>query len=218
MNRLRHALVRPLTVLLAVLAGPPSWPVAVAREGAAAPSAAKPKPKLTQGQPAKRAPVAKTQPKPLSAASAEQLEAAERVYYGVHQCASGPAIDVSIHPVHAGYVGVRAGKVSYVMKPVLSSTGALRLEDVKGAMLMVQIAAKSMLMDTRAGRRIADECVSDKHREAMQAAGPAPASGGLLAPTPDQPPSADATAPHAAPASAAPDAPDAPARAASSVN
>ena len=138
MNLLCHALVRPLGVLLAVLAGPPSWPVAVAQEGAAAASAAKPKPKLTQGQPAKRAPVAKTQPKPLSAASAEQIEAAERVYYGAHQCASGPAIDVSLHPVHAGYVGVRAGKASYVMKPVLSATGALRLEDVKGVQHRMQ--------------------------------------------------------------------------------
>ena len=37
------------------------------------------------------------------------------------------------------------------MKPVLSSTGALRLEDVKGRVLMLQIANKSMLMDTQAG-------------------------------------------------------------------
>ena len=43
-----------------------------------------------------------------------------------------------------------------------SSTGALRLEEVgNGPMLMVQIPAKSMLMDTVRGRRIVDACVHE---------------------------------------------------------
>ena len=50
------------------------------------------------------------------------------------------------------------------MKPVLSSTGALRLEDVKGRMLMLQIANKSMLLDTQVGQRIVDGCVHEKQR------------------------------------------------------
>ena len=57
-------------------------------------------------------------------------------------------------------VDVVFGKNTYTMKPVLSSTGAVRLEDVKGKTLMLQIAYKSMLMDTQAGRRLVDECVS----------------------------------------------------------
>jgi hypothetical protein len=48
------------------------------------------------------------------------------------------------------------------MKPVRSSTGALRLEEVgNGPMLMVQIPTKSMLMDTVRGRRIVDACVHE---------------------------------------------------------
>ena len=35
------------------------------------------------------------------------------------------------------------------MKPVLSSTGAIRLEDVRGETLMVQIASKSMLLNVK---------------------------------------------------------------------
>ena len=46
------------------------------------------------------------------------------------------------------------------MKPVLSSTGAIRLEDVHGETLMVQIASKSMLLNVKTARRIVDECVS----------------------------------------------------------
>ena len=42
------------------------------------------------------------------------------------------------------------------MKPVLSSTGAVRLEDTQGRALLVQIAQKSMLMDVKAGRRLVD--------------------------------------------------------------
>ena len=56
------------------------------------------------------------------------------------------------------------------MKPVLSSTGALRLEDVKGQTLLLQIANKSMLMDQKAGRRVVDGCVHEKQKAAALAA------------------------------------------------
>jgi hypothetical protein len=57
------------------------------------------------------------------------------------------------------------------MKPVSSSTGALRLEDVKGVALLLQIANKSMLMDTKVGQRLVDGCVHEKQRAAAAAAG-----------------------------------------------
>jgi len=52
------------------------------------------------------------------------------------------------------------------MKPVLSNTGAIRLEDVKGAALLIQILTKSMLMDVKAGRRMVDGCVHEVQRAA----------------------------------------------------
>jgi hypothetical protein len=56
------------------------------------------------------------------------------------------------------------------MKPVLSSTGAVRLEDVKGTTLMVQIASKSMLLNVKTGTRLVDECVCPQQRELIEAA------------------------------------------------
>ena len=66
------------------------------------------------------------------------------------------------------------------MKPVLSSTGALRLEDVRGRMLMLQIANKSMLMDAQIGQRLVDGCVHEKQRAATAAAAGQPAGEALL--------------------------------------
>lgn len=133
---------------------------------------------------------ARVVPPALAPASPEQLEAAERVFYGAHDCAFGAGLDVALDPHQPGYVAVRYGTTRYLMKPVLSSTGAIRLEDVKGAALLVQIPAKSMLMDVEAGRRMADDCISKRHREAMaaQAAQKAPAAlpaqGALALPPP----------------------------------
>ena len=54
-------------------------------------------------------------------------------------------------PKYSAYVDVKHGKDDWLMKPVLSSTGAVRLEDVHGETLMVQIASKSMLLNVKTG-------------------------------------------------------------------
>ena len=46
------------------------------------------------------------------------------------------------------------------MSPVVTSTGAIRLEDQKGGAVWLQIGNKSMLMNQRLGQRLADECMS----------------------------------------------------------
>ena len=48
-------------------------------------------------------------------------------------------------------------------------TGALRLEDVKGQTLLLQIANKSMLMDQKRGQRLADECMSPEQNLVAEA-------------------------------------------------
>jgi hypothetical protein len=152
--------VLPLIAALAVpaFAQAPAASTKPAPKPAAKP-AAKPAPK-------KPAPAAAA---PLAAASPEQIEAAERTHFGPYECDLSQKVDVSMNPKNAGYVDVAFGKQVWTMKPVLSSTGALRLEDVKGKMLMLQIANKSMLMDVVAGRRIVDECVHAKQAEAARA-------------------------------------------------
>ena len=44
------------------------------------------------------------------------------------------------------------------MRPVATSTGTIRLEDEKAGAVWLQLANKSMLMDQKNGRRLADEC------------------------------------------------------------
>ncbi|SHM89565.1 hypothetical protein [Rhizobacter sp. OV335] len=119
---------------------------------------------------AKKAPPKKVEAT-LAQADQAQLDAAERTLYGPYECEFNQKIDVSINPKFPGYVDVAFGKKLFTMKPVSSSTGALRLEDVKGVALLLQIANKSMLMDTKVGQRLVDGCVHEKQRAAAAAAG-----------------------------------------------
>jgi hypothetical protein len=115
----------------------------------------------------------------LPPAGGEQLAAAALAHFGEHACEFNQTVQVSLNLEHPGYLDVLFGNQFYLMKPVLSSTGALRLEDVGGRMLLLQIAFKSMLMDTRSGRRLADECVHEAHQIAKREAERAPARPGL---------------------------------------
>jgi hypothetical protein len=97
----------------------------------------------------------------LAAADQEQLLAASQTYYGPYDCEFKQTLSISKHQID-GYVVVTFSSKAYTMKPVRSSTGAVRLEEVgNGPMLMVQIPTKSMLMDTVRGRRIVDACVHE---------------------------------------------------------
>lgn len=115
-------------------------------------------------------------PPPLPAAPGEQLAAASMTHFGTYGCEFSQTIEVGLNAKNDGYIDVRFGKQAWIMKPVLSSTGALRLEDVKGRVLMLQIANKSMLMDTQAGRRMVDECLHEKQRDFVKTAAAAEAA------------------------------------------
>jgi len=144
----------------------------------AAPAA---KPKAAAKAPAKKgaAPAKAAEVVPAEA-SKEQLDAAEKVYYGLYECEFDQKVDISINSKYPGWVDVKHAKAVYMMKPVVSSTGAVRLEDLKGEALMVQIASKSMLLNTKTGTRIVDACVSPKQRELMEAAKGQTASNAML--------------------------------------
>ena len=108
----------------------------------------------------------------LPQADDDQRAAAAMAHLGEYACEFGEQVRVQPSTRHDGYLDVIHRRSSWTMKPVLSSTGALRLEDVGGRTMMLQIAAKSMLMDTRAGRRLVDDCV---HEQQRHAAPPSPA-------------------------------------------
>lgn len=145
-------------------------------------------------------------------APGEQVAAAALAYFGDYACEFDESVNVSMNARHDGYLDVRHRSRVYTMKPVLSSTGAVRLEDVRGQMLMIQIATKSMLMDTRIGRRVVDNCQHERQRLALapaqdQGIGIDPnkpaASAAPVSPTApaaaDRPIAAPAAAPSAAP-------------------
>ncbi len=119
---------------------------------------------------------AKAAPEPvIDTAGADQLAAAEQVFTGSSQCEFNQTISVEPSDKHSGYVDVRQGKRSWLMKPVLSATGAVRLEDVRNEALMIQIGTKSMLLNQKTGQRLVDDC---RHPRQIEMA--APASTGML--------------------------------------
>jgi hypothetical protein len=113
------------------------------------------------------APVATTPP---PAADEEQLVAAALTLFGQYDCEYNQKLMVSRNPTANGYVDVLHGKRTFTMKPVRSPTGAVRLEEVSGSMLMVQIPSKSMLMDTKLGKRVVDACKNDEQRKEVDIA------------------------------------------------
>jgi hypothetical protein len=117
-------------------------------------------------------------------ATPDQVKAAEMVYYGAYDCEFQQTVNISQSPKYSAYVEVKHGKKDWLMKPVLSGTGAIRLEDVRGETLMVQIASKSMLLNVKTAQRIVDDCISPKQRELIaeaKAAKAAAEAGGTTA-------------------------------------
>ncbi|RZJ06568.1 MAG: hypothetical protein EOP39_18795 [Rubrivivax sp.] len=123
---------------------------------------------------AKAATARKTLPPPpepvLTEADEAQVAASERTYLGDYACEFKEQVRIDKHPKTVGYINVAWKKQVITMRPVLSSTGALRLEDVTGRTLMIQIANKSMLLDTKIGQRLLDDCVHPEQIKLMEAA------------------------------------------------
>jgi hypothetical protein len=145
-------------IALAIAAG---MSLAAVAQTAVAPKAA-PRPSAkTAPKPAAKAPIELPPPQ----ADDEQKAAAAMAHVGDYACEFDQTVQVTPSPKHEGYLDMKHKAQSWTMKPVLSSTGALRLEDVKGRMLMIQIANKSMVMDTRIGQRLVDGCMHETQRE-----------------------------------------------------
>ena len=106
----------------------------------------------------------------LPEATPDQEKAAELVHFGVYECEFNQNVNILASTTHHFYFEVKHGKTTWLMKPVLSTTGAVRLEDVKGNALMVQIASKSMLLNVKTRHRIVDACISPRQRELLEAA------------------------------------------------
>ncbi|NML46821.1 hypothetical protein HHL11_23960 [Ramlibacter sp. G-1-2-2] len=96
---------------------------------------------------------------PADKLNAAELDVAKRVYTGEIKCELGAHVKVTPRR-REGYFLVSAGLNRFVMHPVESKTGAIRLEDTVRGALWLQLGNKSMLMSQKEGRRLADECQS----------------------------------------------------------
>ena len=95
-----------------------------------------------------------------AALSPAELAIAEHVHVGRMPCELGAFVTVTADPATPGHFHVEGKGFKYYMSPVATTTGTVRLEDAKGGAVWLQIANKSMLMNQRAGQRLADECMS----------------------------------------------------------
>ncbi|MBI2750049.1 MAG: hypothetical protein HYX43_12095, partial [Burkholderiales bacterium] len=86
------------------------------------------------------APVA--EPQPLSA---EQLAIADQVHLGRIPCELSAHVTLTRHPHAVGRFVLEIGHQRYAMEPVVTSTGAVRLEDGTAGAVWLQLANKSML-------------------------------------------------------------------------
>ena len=87
-----------------------------------------------------------------------ELSIAEHVHVGQLPCELGATVKLSADANSPGYFNLQGKGFKYRMRPVSTSTGAIRLEDEKAGAVWLQLANKSMLMDQKKGRRLADEC------------------------------------------------------------
>jgi hypothetical protein len=115
-------------------------------------------------------PVVKPAPSPVSATSAaarkpdglsnNQRDLAKQFYSGFLGCELGKFVIITPDERTPGYFVLSHKGQQYRVAPVESRTGTLRMEDSRGHAVWIQLPHKSMLMDQKAGVRLADECKS----------------------------------------------------------
>ena len=126
--------------------------------------------------------------------TAGQLGAAERVFVGTARCDANEQVTLAAVPGRPGHFMLSHKKTVVTLVTQETTSGAVRLEDAKSGLLWIQIPAKSMLMNTKLGRRVADACITPEQARASITPEPAPASI-----TPEPAPAS--IAPESAPAS-----------------
>ena len=135
--------------------------------------------KVAAKKPAKAEPVAATN----DDLNPAQLSLADRVLTGVADCEFKEKVDVEKIAGHSGNFKVTYEHRTYTMVPEETTTGAIRLVDLSGAVVWIQIPMKSMLMNQKEHHRLVDGCQEDEQRIAVQASQKAGTNAGALAPS-----------------------------------
>jgi len=159
---------------LAFIAAALALPFAAIAQNAPAKPAAQPAAKSSAAKPTAKAQPKKRQVTRKAAKAVEEvtpisedpnvtlseadLAVAQRVHTGRIQCELGADVTVTADEKKPGFFTVSTKGARYRMHPVESRTGAIRLEDGRAGAMWLQLGNKSMLMNQKAGLRLADEC------------------------------------------------------------
>jgi len=98
-----------------------------------------------------------------------QEEVAGNVHTGHMVCELGNSVTVTPDPQQPTRFIVQMKKNTYHMSPVETTTGAVRLEDAQAGAMWLQLPHKSMLMNSKLGQRMADECQGEHQMAVAQA-------------------------------------------------
>lgn len=113
----------------------------------------------------------KSRPQAIDTAelTTEQMELASRVLVGHIDCAQGVQITLTPDVPVQGKFLLETAQSHFIMHPVATSTGAIRLESFWAGAVWIQVANKSMLVSDLDGSRLADDCLHPEQAVAAQA-------------------------------------------------
>lgn len=109
---------------------------------------------------ASKMPVSETKPAAAVSAApvAQTVPAGPALIAGNFQCELGNRVQVSANAQSPNAINLAWKGRSYPLQAVTTSTGALRYEDAASGHVWIQIPAKSMLLNVKAGQQLANEC------------------------------------------------------------
>ena len=111
-------------------------------------------------EPVRKPKPAASKPAPVAPLQDDELALSAQVSIGSIPCELGQSVNLRPDAEAPGYFHLQLKGQRFHLRPVASATGALRLEDQARGAVWIQLANKSMLMDQRQGRRLADECMT----------------------------------------------------------
>lgn len=118
----------------------------------------------------------------LAILSPEQMAIADKVLVGKIHCELAVVVTMTPDAHSPGRFLLEMGHKRYTMDPVVSSTGAVRLEEEASGAVWLQLGNKSMLMNQKEGKRLADDCMNPDQLLVAQALERNPVPGLLDAP------------------------------------
>lgn len=159
----------------------PAKPAKPAKEKASAPArAAKTKPAPEVGS---TGIIIGTPAAPPATVPADLAAAVRRVQTGTFPCELGGRVTVSADASDPNLFNLSFETQRYQLRPVPTSTGAIRLEDPESGGVWIQLGNKSMLMNSKLGKILTNECVSPAQAAVAEAMKRNPAPGLLDEPT-----------------------------------